>query len=80
MADAYVDGINKSHNNSLLYDILEEDLKNCKGTILKMINNSSVCAKQDTKKTDADNATVCDKQDTNNDKLILIIMINQILK
>ena len=82
MADAYniVDGINKSHNNSLLYDILAEDLKNCKDTILKMINSSSVCAKQDTKKTDADNATVCDKQDTNNDKLILIIMINQILK
>ena len=45
-----------------------------------MINSSNVCAKQDTKKTDADNATVCDKQDTNNDKLILIIMINQILK
>ena len=33
-----------------------------------MINSSNVCAKQDTKKTDADNATVCDKQDTNNDK------------
>ena len=70
MADAYniEDGINKSHNNSLLYDILAEDLKKCKYTILKMINSSNVCAKQDTKKTDADNATVCDKQDTNNDK------------
>ena len=70
MADAYniVDGINKSHNNDSLYDILAEDLKKCKDTILKMINSSNVCAKQDTKKTDADNATVCDKQDTNNDK------------
>ena len=63
-----MDGINKSHNNDSLYDILAEDLKKCKDTILKMINSSNVCAKQDTKKTDADNATVCDKQDTNNDK------------
>ena len=70
MTDAYhiVDGINKSHSNDSLYDILAEDLKKCKDTILKMINSSNVCAKQDTKKTDADNATVCDKQDTNNDK------------
>ena len=70
MADAYniVDGINKSHNNSLLYDILAEDLKKCKDTILKMINSSNVCAKQDTKKNDADNVNVCDKQDINNDK------------
>ena len=70
MADAYniVDGINKSHNNDSLYDILAEDLKKCKDTILKIINSSNICAKQDTKKTDADNATVCDKKDTNNDK------------
>ena len=35
MADVYnlVDGLNKSHDNSLLYDILAEDLKNCKDTI-----------------------------------------------
>ena len=45
MADAYniVDGINKSHNNSLLYDILAEDLKKCKDAILKMISSSNVC-------------------------------------
>ena len=32
MADAYniVDGINKSHNNDSLYDILAEDLKSVK--------------------------------------------------
>ena len=63
-----MDGINKSHNNDSSYDILAEDLKKCKDTILKIINSSNVCAKQDTKKTDDDNATVCDKQDTNNDK------------
>ena len=52
MADAYniVDGINKSHNNSLLYHILAEDLKKGKDIILKMINSSNVCSKQDTKK------------------------------
>ena len=63
-----VDGINNSHNNSLLYNILAEDLKKCKDTILKMINSSNVCAKEDTKKNDADNINVCDKQDINNDK------------
>ena len=52
MVDAYniVDGINKSHNNSLLYDILAEDLKKGKDIILKMINSSNVRSKQDTKK------------------------------
>ena len=52
MVDAYniVDGINKSHNNSLLYHILAEDLKKGKDIILKMINSSNVCSKQDTKK------------------------------
>ena len=57
-----------SYNNILLYDILAEDSKNSKDIILKMINSCSVCAKQDTKKTDADNAATCDKPDTNNDK------------
>ena len=57
-----------SYNNILFYDILAEDSKNSKDTILKMINSFSICAKQDTKKTDADNAAVCDKPDTNNDK------------
>ena len=69
MADEYniVDGMNKSHNNSSAYDILAEDLKKCEDTILKMINSFNVCAKQDSKKNDADNVDVCDKQDTNND-------------
>ena len=70
MADAYniVDSINKSHNNDSLYDILAEDLKKCKDTILKMINSSNVCDKQDAKKNDVGSANACDKQDTNNDK------------
>ena len=69
MADAnnIVDGINESHNNSSAFDILAEDLKKCKDTILKMINSFNVCAKQDTKKNDADNVNVCDKQDTDDD-------------
>ena len=33
-----------------------------------MINSSNVCAKQVTKKNNADNANVCDKQDINTDK------------
>ena len=67
MADAcnIVDGINKSHNNDSLYDILAEELKKCKDTILKMINSSNVCVNQDNKKNDTDNVNVCDKQDTN---------------
>ena len=70
MADAYniVDHINKSHNNDSLYDILAEDLKKCKDTILKMINSSNVCDKQDTNKNGVNSANVCDKQDTSNEK------------
>ena len=70
MSDGHniVDVVNKSHNNSSANDILAEDLKKCKDTILKMINSSNVCAKQDTKKNDADNVNVCDKEDINNDK------------
>ena len=49
MADAYniVDGINKSHNNDSLYDILAEDLEKCKDKILKMIDSFNVHAKND---------------------------------
>ena len=49
MADAYniVDGINKSHNNDSLYDILAEDLEKCKDKILKMIDSFNVRAKND---------------------------------
>ena len=49
MADAYniVDGINKSHNNDSLYDILAEDLKKCKDKILKLIDSFNVLAKND---------------------------------
>ena len=49
MADAYniFDGINKSHNNDSLYDILAEDLKKCKDKILKLIDSFNVRAKND---------------------------------
>ena len=65
MTDTYniIDAINKSQNNDSLYDILEEDLKKCKDTILKMINSFNICVKQDTKKNDTDNGNVCEKQD-----------------
>ena len=67
MTDAYniIDAINKSHNNDSLYDILAEDLKKFKGTILKMIDSSNIFVKQDTKKNDTDNVNVYEKQDTN---------------
>ena len=71
MTDAYniIDAINKSHNNDSLYDTLAEDLKKCKDTILKMINSSNICVKQDTKKNDTDNVNVCEKQDTKKNEL-----------
>ena len=49
MADAYniVDGINKSHNNDSLYDILAEDLNKCKDKILKLIDSFNVHAKNE---------------------------------
>ena len=49
MADAYniVDGINKSHNNDSLYNILAEDLKKCKDKILKLVDSFNVHAKND---------------------------------
>ena len=49
MADGYniVDGINKSHNNYSLYDILAEDLKKCKDKVLKFIDSFNVQAKND---------------------------------
>ena len=49
MADAYniVDGINKSHNNDSLYDILAKDVKQCKDKILKLIDSFNVRAKND---------------------------------
>ena len=68
MADVYniVDGINKNHNNSLLYDILAGDLKKCKDTILKMINCSNVCAKQDTNNDKTDTTTTTTNNNNNN--------------
>ena len=66
VSDAYniVDGINKCHNNSSLYYILEEDLKKCKDNILKLINGSNVYDKPDTKKKDSDTDIINDKPDT----------------
>ena len=59
ITDAYniIDAINKSPNNDSLYDTLAKDLKKYKDTILKMINSSNICVKQD-------NFSVCEKQDT----------------
>ena len=70
MTDAYniIDAINKSHNNDSLYDTLAEDLEKCKDTILKMVNSSNICVKQDTKKNDTDNVNACEKQDTKKNK------------
>ena len=51
-----VDGINKCHNNSYLYYILEEDLKKCKD------NGSNVYDEPDTKKKDSEPDTK--KKDT----------------
>ena len=67
VSDAYniVDGINKCHNNSSLYYILEEDLKKCKENILKLINGSNVYNKPDTKKKDSEpDIIINDKPDT----------------
>ena len=67
VSDAYniVDGINKCHNNSSLYYILEEDLKKCKENILKLINSSNVYNKPDTKKKDSEpDIIINDKPDT----------------
>ena len=66
VSDAYniVDGINKCHNISSLYYILEEDLKKCKDSILKLINGSDVYDKPDSKKKDSEPDIVNDKPDT----------------
>ena len=49
MADPYniVDGINKSHNNDSLYNILAENLKKCNDKILKLVDSFNVHAKND---------------------------------
>ena len=66
VSDAYniVDGINKCHNNSSLYYILEEDFKKCKNNILKLINGSNVYDKPDIKKKDSEPDIGKDKPDT----------------
>ena len=66
VSDAYniVDSINKCHNNSSLYYVLEEDLKKCKDNILKLINDSNVYDKPDTKKKDSEPGIINDKPDT----------------
>ena len=67
VSDAYnnIDGINKCHNNSSLYYILEEDLKKCKDNILKLINSSNVYNKPDAKKKDSEpDIIIIDKPDT----------------
>ena len=63
-ASNIVDGINKCHNNSSLYYILEEDLKTCKDKILKLINGCNVYDKPDTKKKDSEPGIINDNPDT----------------
>ena len=55
MADAcnIVESIDKSHNNDSLYDVVAEELRKCKDTILKIINSSNLSDKQDTYKNEA---------------------------
>ena len=59
-----VDMIRETDNDSLIYDILAENLKKWKDDILELINSVSVCAKPDTKKKDKTDTKKKDKPDT----------------
>ena len=54
----------ETNNDSLIYDILAENLKNWKDDILELINSVNVCAKPDTKKKDKPSTKKKDKPDT----------------
>ena len=47
-----VDMVRETNNDSLIYDILEENFKKWKDNILELINSVNVCAKPNTKKKD----------------------------
>ena len=82
MSDAYniVDGINKSHNNSSAYDILAEDLKKCKDTILKMIIVQMCALNKILRKMTPIMSMYVINKIIMTRLILIIIMINQILK
>ena len=58
-----VDMVRETDNDSLICDILAENLKKWKDDILELINSVSVCAKADTKKKDKPDTKKKDKPD-----------------
>ena len=59
-----VDMVRETDNDSLIYDILAENLKKWKDDILELINSVNVCAKPDTKKKDKPDTKKKYKPDT----------------
>ena len=59
-----VDMVRKTDNDSLIYDILVENLKKWKDDILELINSVNVCVKPGTKK--KDNPNTSEKKDNPN--------------
>ena len=59
-----IEMVRETDNDSLIYDILTENLKKWKDNILKLINCFNVCAKLDTKKKDKADTKNKDKPDT----------------
>ena len=77
-----VDMVRETDNDSLICDILAENLKKWKDDILELINSVNVCAKLNTKKKDKSNTKKKDKPNTKKRKInqILKRKIKQILK
>ena len=59
-----VDAVRETNNDSLIYDILSENVKKWKDDILGLTNIVNVCAKPDTKKKDKPYTKKKDKADT----------------
>ena len=59
-----VDTVRETDNDSLIYDILSENVKKWKDDILGLTNIVNVCAKPDTKKIDKPYTKKKDKPDT----------------
>ena len=59
-----VDTVRETDNDSLIYDILSENVKKWKDDILGLTNIVNVCAKPDTKKKDKPYTKKKDKPDT----------------
>ena len=68
MVEAYnvVGRVRQTNNDSLIYDILAENLKKWKDDVLELINSVNVCAKPNNKKDKPD--TKKDKPNTKKDK------------